>query len=223
MTEATTAAVPGFTGTLMDKSHPGYDDARRVFNAMIDRYPNLIARCTNAADVAAAIRYAREHSLEISVYGGGHGVTGAAVVDAGMCIDLRGITHLDVDPVRRVARVGGGLTWGSVDAATQEHGLAVTAGRVSTTGVGGLALGSGSGWLERAFGFTCDNLVSAEVVTADGRKVVASDEENSDLFWGLRGGGGNFGIVTEFTFRLHPLGPIVLGGMLIYPGPMARD
>jgi FAD/FMN-containing dehydrogenase len=180
-------------------------------------------RCTDAADVGAAIREARAAGLPISVYGGGHGVTGSAVVDGGVCVDLRGIDHVEVDPEARVARVGGGATWGTVDAATQEHGLAVTGGRVSTTGVGGLSLGSGSGWLERYCGFTCDSLVSAEVVTAASEVVTASADSNPELFWALRGGGGNFGVVTEFTFRLHPVGPIVLGGMLIYPGFMARD
>jgi FAD/FMN-containing dehydrogenase len=217
MTEATTAAIAGFTGTLMDESHPDYDAARTVFNAMIDRRPKLIARCTSAADVAAAIGYARANQLEISVYGGGHGVTGSAVIDGGMCIDLRGLKRIDVDPVHRIARAGGGLTWGEFDAATQEHGLAVTGGRVSTTGVGGLSLGSGSGWLERMYAFTCDNLIEAEVVTADGRIVTASPSEHPDLFWAIRGGGGNFGVVTQFTLQLHPVGPIVYGGMLVFP------
>jgi FAD/FMN-containing dehydrogenase len=217
MTQAAPVVVPGFTGTLMTPDHPAYDTARTVFNAMVDRRPALIARCNSTADVAAAVTYARAEGLEISVYGGGHGVTGSAVVDGGLCIDLRGLKTLDVDPVAKTVRAGGGLTWGELDAATQEHGLAVTGGRVSTTGVGGLSLGSGSGWLERAFGFVCDNIVAAEVVTADGRVVTASDTEHSELFWALRGGGGNFGVVTTFTFRLHDLGPIVYGGMLVFP------
>jgi FAD/FMN-containing dehydrogenase len=217
MSEATATTIPGFTGIVMDATHPDYDSARTVFNAMVDRRPRLIARCTSAADVAAAIGHARAHGLEISVYGGGHGVTGSAVVDDGMCIDLRGLKSIDVDPVHRIARAGGGLTWGEFDAATQEHGLAVTGGRVSTTGVGGLSLGSGSGWLERMYGFTCDNLLEAEVVTADGRIVTASATENPDLFWAIRGGGGNYGVVTTFTLQLHPVGPIVYGGMLVFP------
>jgi FAD/FMN-containing dehydrogenase len=212
-----------FQGTTLRASDPGYDDARRVFNAMIDSRPERIMRCQATGDVVAALAIARAEGLPVSVYGGGHGVTGSAVIDGGLCLDLRGIDGVVVDPAAGTVRAGGGATWGAVDAATQEHGLAVTGGRVSATGVGGLTLGSGSGWLERALGFACDNLLSAEVVTADGRVVVASPEDNPDLFWALRGGGGNFGIVTEFTFRLHPVGPIVLGGMLMYPADMAED
>ena len=215
--------TPEFAGTVLNASDAGYDEARAVFNGMIDRKPERIMQCSTAADVAAAIAQARAEGLPVSVYGGGHGVTGSAVVDGGVCVDLRGIDHIQVDAEARTVRVGGGATWGAVDAATQEHGLAVTGGRVSTTGVGGLSLGSGSGWLERAFGFTCDNLVSAEVVTAASEIVTASEASHPDLFWALRGGGGNFGVVTEFTFRLHPLGPIVLGGMLLYPGFMAVE
>jgi FAD/FMN-containing dehydrogenase len=215
--------LAGFAGTLIHPGDPEYDEARRVFNGMIDRSPAVIARCATADDVAAVVGLAREQDLPLSVYGGGHGVTGSAVVDAGVCADLRGMRAVTVDSESRTARVEGGATWGELDAATQAHGLAVTGGRVSTTGVAGLALGSGSGWLERAFGFVCDNLIEAEVVTADGRKVVASASENADLFWGLRGGGGNFGIVTAFRFRLHPLGPIVFGGMLLFPAELGGE
>jgi FAD/FMN-containing dehydrogenase len=212
-----------FTGTTLRATDPGYDNARSVFNSMIDRRPERIMRCHTTSDVVAAVADARASGLAVSVYGGGHGVTGSAVVDGGVCIDLRGINDVDVDAQARTARIGGGATWRPVDAATQEHGLAVTGGRVSSTGVGGLALGSGSGWLERKHGFCCDSLLGAEVVTADGRVVVASEQENPDLFWALRGGGGNFGIVTEFTFALHPVGPIVLGGMLMHPAEAAGD
>src|SRR5215471_9509212 len=215
--------LPGFAGELVHPEDTAYDELRSVFNAMIDRRPALIARCTSADDVVAAVNVAREQDIPLSIYGGGHGVTGSAVVDAGVVADLRMLNRIDVDPEQRTARVEGGARWGAIDAATQEHGLAVTGGRVSDTGIGGLLLGSGSGWLERKFGFTCDNLFKAEVVTADGRQVVASEDENPDLFWGLRGGGGNFGVVTAFHLRLHPVGPTVLGGQLMYPAPMAGD
>jgi FAD/FMN-containing dehydrogenase len=215
--------LPGFSGEVLNPGDAGYDEARKVFNGMIDRRPAIIARCANADDVAAAVNLAREHDLPLSVYGGGHGVTGSAVVDAGICIDLRPMNGIEVDPEKGTARAEGGLTWGEVDAATQEHGLAVTGGRVSGTGVGGLTLGSGSGWLDRKFGYTCDSLIAAEVVTADGTKVMASEDENAELFWGLRGGGGNFGVVTAFHFQLHPVGPMVLGGMLLYPAEMAGE
>jgi FAD/FMN-containing dehydrogenase len=215
--------VPGFGGRLIHPDDTDYDDARHVFNGMVDRRPALIARCSSANDVVAAVNLARNERLPLSVYGGGHGVTGAAVCDVGICVDLRDMHAVDVDPNARVARVEGGATWGEFDASTQEHGLAVTGGRVSTTGVAGLALGSGSGWLERKFGFVCDNLIKCEVVTADGRIVTASEDENADLFWGLRGGGGNFGIVTAFHLRVHPLGPIVLGGMLMHLAESAPD
>jgi len=218
-----TAALPGFSGELLTPAAPGYDEARAVFNSMIDHSPALIAKCARADDVVAAVNLAREQSLPISVYGGGHGVTGAAVCDDGVVVDLRPLKGIEIDPKAKTVRAEAGLTWGELDAATQEHGLAVTGGRVSTTGVAGLALGSGSGWLERSLGFTCDNLVAAELVTADGRQVTASHDENPELFWALRGGGGNFGVVTAFHLRLHPVGPIVLGGLLMYPAALAGD
>jgi FAD/FMN-containing dehydrogenase len=220
---ATRFALDGFAGTLLHPGDDGYDDSRSVFNGMIDRRPAVIARCTSTDDVIAVVDLARETGTALSIYGGGHGITGSAVVDGGICLDLRGMRSVSVDPQARTARVEGGATWGEVDAATQEHALAVTGGRVSSTGVAGLTLGSGSGWLERSFGFVCDNLLRAEVVTADGRLLVASETENADLFWALRGGGGNFGVVTAFHFRLHPLGPIVLGGLLMYPAAVAGD
>ena len=215
--------IAGFTGPILRPGDSGYDAARQVFNGMIDRRPAAIARCQDAYDVVRAVNAGRERGVPISVYGGGHAVTGSAVVDGGLCIDMREIRTIEIDTSAATVRAGGGLTWGDLDAATQEHGLAVTGGRVSTTGVAGLALGSGSGWLERKLGFTCDNLLEAQVVTADGRIVTASPRENADLFWALRGGGGNFGIVTEFTFQLHPVGPVVLGGLLMYPAAMGTD
>jgi FAD/FMN-containing dehydrogenase len=215
--------LAGFGGDVMYPGEDGYDEARKVFNGMIDRRPALIARCTSSSDVVAAVNLAREEGLPLTVYGGGHSVTGAAVCDDGLCVDLRGMKGIDIDVAASTVRAEAGLTWGELDAATQAHGLAVTGGRVSTTGIGGLALGSGSGWLERKLGFTCDNLVKAEVVTADGREVVASETENPELFWGVRGGGGNFGIVTAFHLRLHPIGPIVFGGMLMYPAALGSS
>jgi FAD/FMN-containing dehydrogenase len=213
--------LPGFAGALLRHGDDGYDDARTVFNGMIDRSPAVIARAAGVGDVVTAVNVARERGVPLSVYGGGHGVTGSAVCDDGVCLDLRAMNAVEVDPAARTARVGGGAVWGDVDPATQEHGLAVTGGRVPDTGVGGLVLGSGSGWLERSIGLTCDSLLSVEVVTADGRVVTASESENPDLFWGIRGGGGNFGVITSFEFSLHPIGPIVLGGMIMFPAPMA--
>ena len=208
---------------VLEPGQPGYNEARRVFNGMIDRSPAMIVRCNDTAGVVAAVELARARQLPLSVYGSGHGVSGSAVIDGGLCADLRGMKAVAVDADARTLVAEAGLTWGEIDAATQEHGLAVTGGRVSTTGIGGLALGSGSGWLERKLGYTCDSLLEAEVVTADGRVVTASANENAELFWALHGGGGNFGIVTRFTLRLHPVGPLLLAGMLLYPAEMARD
>jgi FAD/FMN-containing dehydrogenase len=212
-----------FAGELVCPGADSYDQLRRVFNGMIDRRPAAIARCNSSADVAMVIDYAREHRLPLSVHGGGHGVAGHAVCDDGVMVDLRPMKGAVVDADRRTVRAQAGLTWGELDARTQEFGLAVTGGRMSTTGIAGLALGSGSGWLERKLGLTADNLISAEVVLADGSVVTASEREHPDLFWGLRGGSGNFGVVTSFEFRLHPVGPIVLGGMLMHPGPRAGE
>jgi len=217
------ATVEGFGGELLRDGDPGYDDARRVFNAAIDRRPALIARCTGAADVMTALALAREHGLDVSVRGGGHSVAGHAVVDGGLEIDLRPMNRVRVDPERRTAWCGGGANWGEVDHETQAFGLAVTGGRLADTGVGGLTLGGGSGWLERKYGLTVDSLLSAEVVTADGRLLVASADRNPDLFWALKGGGGNFGVVTGFEFALHEAGPLMYGGMLLFPIDAAVD
>ncbi|NBH12480.1 FAD-binding oxidoreductase [Amycolatopsis sp. SID8362] len=212
------------SGTVLTAGAPGYDAARSVWNGEIDRRPAVVVRPAGAADVAEALAYAREAALDLSVRGGGHNFGGAAVVDGGLCIDLSSLQAISVDPVGRTARVGGGATWAQLDAATQEHALAVPGGTVSHTGVGGLTLGGGFGWLTGKHGLSCDNLLSAEVVTADGQILRASADENPDLFWALRGGGGNFGVVTEFEFRLHPVGPIVHLAMFFWgleDGPAA--
>jgi len=206
-----------FNGRLLRPGEDGYDGARTIFNAMIDRRPAIIAQPANAADVAAAVKFAAQHELLVSVKGGGHAVTGHAVSEDGLMIDLALLNEIKVDPQAKTAVAGGGTKWGELDAATQAHGLAVTGGRVPSTGIGGLTLGSGSGWLERKLGYTVDNMLGAEVVLANGDIVHANQNENPDLFWGLRGGGGNFGIVTKFEYRLHEIGPIVFGGMLIFP------
>lgn len=211
-----------FRGELIRQGSDAYDVARTVWNGMIDRHPTAIARCRSVADVQSAIRFARDNDLPIAIRGGGHNAAGLAVCDGGLVIDLRGMRDVVVDPITRVARAGGGATWGNFDAATAAHGLATTGGAVSTTGIAGLTLGGGLGWLMRSYGMTCDNLVGAEVVTADGQVLRASATEHADLFWGLRGGGGNFGVVTTFEFQLHPV-TTVLGGILFYPLARARD
>jgi hypothetical protein len=210
-------AIHRFTGTLIGPDDDGYETARRVYNGMIDRHPALIARCESVADVSAALLHARQHGMEVAVRGGAHAAPGFGTTDGGMVIDLSPLKAIHVDPFRRIAWVQPGVVWGELDAATQEHGLAVTGGRVSSTGVSGFTLGSGSGWLERKMGLAADNLRAARVVTATGQIVKASATENPDLFWALRGGGGNFGIVVEFEFALRPVGPIVLGGMMLWP------
>jgi FAD/FMN-containing dehydrogenase len=194
-----------------------FDDRRRVWNAEIDRRPSVIARCASAADVAAAIGLARQHDLEISVRGGAHNTAGTAVCDDGLMIDLSLLDAVTVDPAARRARVEGGALLAGLDRATQDHGLAVPAGLISHTGVGGLTLGGGMGWLTRKFGLSVDNLVSAEVVTADGRVLRAADDENPELFWAIRGGGGNFGVVSSFEFRLHEVDPVAQIGLFFWP------
>ena len=215
--------IDGFLGQLIASDDAEYDIARAVWNGAIDRHPLLIARCSTTADVVSAVRFARQHDLEIAVRGGGHNVAGTAVCDDGIVIDLSAMRGVRVDPKRRTARVQGGALWGDVDQKTQSHGLATTGGIVSHTGVGGLTLGGGIGWLMRKHGLTIDNLLAVEVVTADGELLRASADEHPDLFWALRGGGGNFGVVTSFEFRLHPLGPEVLAGPILWKADDAVD
>jgi hypothetical protein len=204
------------SGKVLVPGDGDYDGARRLWNAEIDRHPAVIAQCVSAADVAAAVRFAVEHGLEIAVRGGAHAPAGYAAVDDGLMIELSGLNSVVVDPASRRVRVGGGGLLADVVAAAQEHGLAYPVGAVGHTGVGGLTLGGGMGWLTRKHGLSIDNLVSAEVVTADGRIVRASEDENADLFWAIRGGGGNFGVVTEFEFALHPVGPMIQVALLFW-------
>jgi FAD/FMN-containing dehydrogenase len=223
-TTADSATMDGLVRVLADRldgqlllpADDGYDEARTVWNAMIDRRPRLIVRCASVTDVVSAVRFGRAHDLTIGVRCGGHGIAGPAVPEDGLMIDLTPLSAVRVDPVRRRALVQGGALLGALDWAAQEHGLATTAGNVSHTGVGGLTLGGGMGWLARQHGLTCDNVVSFTMVTADGELLAASETENPELYWGLRGGGGNFGIVTEFEFRLHEVGPTVLAGPLLF-------
>ncbi|MEX0665173.1 MAG: FAD-binding oxidoreductase [Acidimicrobiia bacterium] len=213
---ATTTQIPGFRGDVIVPDHRDYDDARAVWNGAVDRHPRLIARGSGTADVAAAVRFARDRDLEIAVRGGGHNVAGTAVCDDGIVIDLSAMRAVSVDPAERTALVQGGALWGDVDHGTQAHGLATTGGIVGHTGVGGLTLGGGIGWLMRKHGLTVDNLVEAEVITAEGDIVRASTKEHPDLFWALRGGGGNFGVVSSFRFALHPVGPTVVAGPVFW-------
>jgi FAD/FMN-containing dehydrogenase len=206
----------GFRGAVLAPQDEGYDDARSIFNAMVDRRPAAIAQCAGAEDVIAAIAHARAHGLEIAVRSGGHSVAGASLSDGGLVVDMRRMNAVEVDPEARTATVGGGATWSDFDHATQPHGLMAPGGRVSTTGVAGLTLGGGSTWLERKFGFACDSLLEVELVTADGRTVVANENSNPELFWGLHGAGGNFGVATRLVFELRPL-PAASLGLLLWP------
>jgi FAD/FMN-containing dehydrogenase len=209
-------------GRLIRPQDKAYDDARRVWNGLIDKRPALIVQCVDDSDVVHAVNFARGHNVLVSVRGGGHNVAGFATCDEGLVIDLSGMKGIDVDAAAHTARAQGGVTWGDFDKATQAHALATTGGLVSTTGIGGLTLGGGIGWLMREHGLTVDNLLEVEVVTADGRRLTANAQQNPDLFWGVRGGGGNFGVVTNFTYRLHPVGPNVYAGAVFYPAAKAR-
>jgi FAD/FMN-containing dehydrogenase len=220
------AAVQDFTaslrGEVLRPADEGYDEARKIHNGMIDRRPTLIARCAGVADVIASVQFARDQQLLVSVRGGGHSVPGLSVCDGGLMIDLSRMRSVRVDATRQTVRAEGGVTWGDFDHETQAFGLATTGGVARPTGIAGLTLGGGHGFLVRKHGLACDNLLSVDLVTAEGRLLTASADEHADLFWGLRGGGGNFGVATSFEYRLHRVGP-VLGGMLIYPVARAKE
>lgn len=225
--QLTDQAVQGLAaqlqGTLFSAQDEGYDEARTIWNAMIDKRPALIAMCETASDVQHAVRFAAQHGLLTAVCGGGHNVAGNAVCDGGLMINLTRMNSVNVDADARIANVGPGCTLGELDAATQAHALVVPGGIISETGVAGLTLGGGFGWISRSFGMTIDNLLSVNVVTASGELLTASDTENADLFWGLRGGGGNFGVVTNFEFKLQPLGPEIFCGLIVYPFSEAAE
>jgi FAD/FMN-containing dehydrogenase len=221
--ETLAAFQQGLRGRLARAGSEDYEQARTIWNAMIDRKPALAVRCAGAADVMRAVRFARENDLLIAVRGGGHNIAGNAVCEGGLQIDLSLMRSVHVDPGRRTARVEPGATLGDFDREAQAFGLATPLGINSTTGVAGLTLGGGFGWLSRGLGLSIDNLLSADVVTANGELVRASEQENQDLFWGIRGGGGNFGVVTSFEFKLHPVGPNVLAGLIVHPLDAAKD
>ena len=228
----TTAALPetaveefksGLRGELLLPGDDNYDEVRKVYNGMIDRRPALIVRCFGVADVISSVNFAGENKLLVAVRGGGHNVTGNAVCDGGIMIDLSPMKGIRVDPTARTAHAQAGLTWNELDLETQAFGLATTGGFFSQTGIAGLTLGGGLGWLMRTYGIVCDNLLSVDMVTADGRLLTASQSENQELFWGVRGGGANFGVVTSFEYRLHPVGPMVLAGMVFHPLAKAKE
>src|SRR3712207_2493913 len=210
------ALSSSFAGTIHRPDDPGYEEARSIFNSMIEKRPSVIAQVTGSDDIRQALTFARENELEVAVRGGGHSVAGACLTDGGITIDLRRMNRVTVDPKAKTATAQGGALWADFDRATQPYNLMAPGGRVSTTGFAGLTLGGGSAWLERKFGMACDNLISVDLITAEGRAVCASEDENPELFWALHGGGGNFGIATELTFRLQDL-PAATFGLLVWP------
>ena len=221
--DAVTQLRADFRGEIVEPGDGAYDGLREVFNGMYSRRPRLILRPQGPADVIRAIGLARLSGMPLAIRGGGHSVAGFSCVDDGIVLDMRSMRGIRVDPTTQTARAQAGLSWGEFDRETQAFGLAVTGGRVTTTGIVGFTLGTGSGWLERKFGFSADNLLRADVVTADGEIVTASETENADLLWGLKGGGGNFGVVTEVEFKLGSLAPIVYGGLAAFPAEKAGD
>jgi FAD/FMN-containing dehydrogenase len=223
ISNAVSELATSFGGQLLQPADAGYDEARRVHNGLIDKRPALIARCRGTADVVDAVGLARKLGLEVAVRGGGHNVAGRATIDDGLMIDLALMKGILVDPKARIARAQGGVIWRELNRETQLHGLATTGGVVSTTGIAGLTLGGGIGWLMCKHGLALDNLIAAEIVTADGKVVHVSAGENPDLFWAVRGGGGNFGVAASLEYRLHPVGPMITGGLMVYPFEQARD
>ena len=223
LAEAVTTLAGTFSGQLLKPADAGYEEARKIHNGLVDKRPTLIARCRGVADVVDAVKLARQLNLEVAVRGGGHNVAGRATVDNGLMIDLAPMKGIHVDPSARVVRAQGGVTWAELNRETQLHGLAVTGGVVSSTGIAGLTLGGGLGWLMGKYGLALDNLCAAELVTAEGKVLRADPNEHADLFWALRGGGGNFGAATSFEFRLHPVGPMITGGLVAHPFEKARD
>src|SRR5262249_20957705 len=209
-------------GPLLQPGDESYDEIRKVWNGMIDRRPALIARCAGVSDVIAVVNFVRAHDVLVSVRGGGHNAPGNAVCGGGVMIDLAGMRSVRIDPMRRTARAEAGATWADFDRETQAFGLATTGGSVSDTGIAGLTLGGGLGWLAGKYGLSCDNLLSVDLVTGEGKLVIASATENADLFWGVRGGGGNFGVVTSFEYQLHPVGPVLVG-LVLYPFNKAKQ
>jgi FAD/FMN-containing dehydrogenase len=223
MSQAIADLSPSFGGRLLQPADAGYDEARRVHNGLVDKRPALIARCSGVADIVAAVSLARKLNLEVAVRGGGHNVSGRATIDRGLMIDLAPMKGIHVDVGSRTARAQGGVTWAEFNRETQLHGLATTGGVVSSTGIAGLTLGGGLGWLLGKHGLALDNLLSADIVTATGDVLTASANENPDLFWAVRGGGGNFGIAASLEFRLHPVGPTITGGLIAWPFERARE
>jgi FAD/FMN-containing dehydrogenase len=223
MADAVTELAKTFAGQLLRPTDPGYEDVRKVHNGLVDKRPALIARCRGVADLVDAMNLVRTLNLEVAVRGGGHNVAGRATLDGGLMLDLSLMKGLHVDPKTQTARAQGGVTWAEFNRETQLHGLATTGGIVSSTGIAGLTLGGGLGWLMGKYGLAVDNLLSVDLVTADGRVLRASETENADLFWGVRGGGGNFGVAASFEYRLHPVGPTITGGLVVHPFTAARE
>ena len=221
--DAVSELTSKFSGQLLQPGDAAYEEVRKVHNGLIDKRPALIARCRGVADVVDAVRLAHEMNLEVAIRGGGHNVAGRATVDGGLMIDLVPMKGIHVDPDDRTVRAQGGVTWAEFNRETQLHGLAVTGGVVSTTGIAGLTLGGGLGWLMAKYGLALDNLRSVDIVTAEGKVMRATKDEQADLFWALRGGGGNFGVATSFEYQLHPVGPTIIGGLIAHPFDRAGD